>query len=222
MNVHIKRLLALLLTLAMLAGTVPAVLAAEPDAGTDPNNNPFRFDDVQDASQYYYEPVYWAVDRQVTNGTSASTFSPDAGCTRAQVVALLWRAAGRPEPTSRVYENPFKDVRTGVYFYKAMLWAIGRKITTGTGETRFSPDEICTRGQSVTFLWRYFGEPEPAGTANLFADVPAGQYYSKAVLWAVEQGITNGTSPATFRPEAPCTRGQIVTFLWRAFGGNAA
>ena len=172
-----------------------------------------RFDDVKDPAQYYYEPVYWAVDKSITTGTGAATFSPNAGCTRAQVVTFLWRAAGEPEPTKG--DNPFQDVKPNAYYYKAVLWAVEKGITTGTSATTFRPDATCTRGQIVTFLWRYNDMPEPTKTDNPFADVKADQYYYKAVLWAVEKGITKGTSDSKFSPDSTCTRGQIVTFLYR-------
>ena len=175
---------------------------------------PFRFDDVQDESQYFFDPVYWAVEKGITTGASATKFSPDAGCTRAQVVTFLWRAAGKPEPTKT--ENPFGDVQPDAYYYKAVLWAVEKGITTGTSATTFRPDQTCTRGQIVTFLWRYNEQPEPKSSTNPFTDVPAGQYYYKAVLWAVEKGITKGTSADKFSPDSTCTRAQIVTFLYRA------
>ncbi|MBR4132474.1 MAG: S-layer homology domain-containing protein [Oscillospiraceae bacterium] len=174
----------------------------------------FRFDDVQDASQYYYEPVYWAVEKGITTGSTPTTFNPGAGCTRAQVVTFLWRAAGKPEPTSTT--NPFEDVAADQYYYKAVLWAVEKGITTGTSATTFRPDQTCTRGQIVTFLWRYSGQPEPESSTNPFVDVPADQYYYKPVLWAVENGITKGTSADKFSPASTCTRAQIVTFLYRA------
>ena len=175
---------------------------------------PFRFDDVKDESQYYFDPVYWAVDNGITTGATPTTFSPGAGCTRAQVVTFLWRAAGKPEPTKT--DNPFHDVQPDAYYYKAVLWAVEKGITTGTSATTFRPDQTCTRGQIVTFLWRYNEQPEPTKMDNPFTDVPVDQYYYKAVLWAVEKGITKGTSADKFSPDSTCTRAQIVTFLYRA------
>ena len=113
-------------------------------------------------------------------------------------------------------ESPFSDVTGGEYYYDAVMWAAGSKITTGTTPTTFSPHEGCTRAQVVTFLWRTFGKPAPTSNNNPFTDVPASAYYYDAVLWAVEMGITTGTTATTFSPEATCTRGQIVTFLYRA------
>ena len=178
-----------------------------PPAPTNP------FTDVK-SGEYYYDPVLWAVNHQpqITNGTSPTTFSPDATCTRGQVVTFLWRAKGCPEPTSTT--NPFTDVPGNEYYYKAVLWAVEQGITNGTSKTTFSPNDPCTRAHVVTFLWRAESQPA-AGSANPFTDVPAGQYYTDAVLWAVSKNITNGTSANTFSPDSPCTRGQIVTFLYR-------
>ena len=177
----------------------------------DGSRNPFQ--DVPDDA-YYFEAVNWAVANNVTNGTSETTFSPNVGCTRAQVVTFLWRAAGQPEPTEGT--NPFTDVKEGTYYYKAVLWAVEKGITNGTSETTFDPDETCTRGQIVTFLWRREGKPAPTGANNPFADVKPSAYFGSAVLWAVETGITNGTSETTFEPNEDCTRAQVVTFLFRA------
>ena len=178
-------------------------------------NNPFT--DVSE-SAYYYDAVLWAVNRepQITNGTSVTTFSPDAPCTRGQVVTFLWRASGCPTPKST--SNPFRDVKTTDYYYTAVLWAAENGITTGTSATTFSPNDPCTRAHVVTFLWRAQKEPTPASANNPFNDVASGQYYTTAVLWAVGHTpqITNGTSATTFSPNATCTRGQIVTFLYRA------
>ena len=175
-------------------------------------DNPFT--DVKE-NRYFYEPVLWAYYRtpQVTTGTTPTTFSPDDKCTRAQVVTFLWRSAGTPEPVSTA--NPFKDVRSDKYYYKAVLWALENNITTGTSPTQFSPDSACTRAQVVTFLWRTKGSPEPMTSANPFEDVKSDKYYYKAVLWALENNITTGTDAARFSPDGACTRGQIVTFLYR-------
>ena len=162
-------------------------------------------------SAYYYDAVYWAAENGVTYGTSATTFSPNASCTRAQMVTFLWRAAGSPEPENAV--NPFTDVSATAYYYDAVLWAVGEGITNGTSATTFSPDATVTRGQTVTFLWRYDGSP--VVSSGSFADVPADAYYASAVAWAVSEGVTNGTSATTFSPDAACTRAQIVTFLYR-------
>ncbi|MBR6826121.1 MAG: S-layer homology domain-containing protein, partial [Oscillospiraceae bacterium] len=124
-------------------------------------------------------------------------------------------------PVFAVESNPFTDVKEKDYFYDPVLWAVANGITTGTSKTTFSPEKPCTRAQVVTFLWRAAGSPEPSQTDNPFTDVPAGQYYYKAVLWAVEEGITTGTSKTTFGPDKSCTRAQVVTFLWRAAGEPA-
>ena len=184
-----------------------------PDSEAQPPENPFR--DVKQGS-YYYDPVLWAVNHQpqITNGTGPRTFSPEVTCTRGQVVTFLWRAEGCPEPKSA--SNPFTDVEGDAYYCKAVLWANGNNITNGTGANTFSPEEPCTRAHVVTFLWRTANKPT-AGSGNPFKDVPTGQYYTDAVLWAVNHDpqITNGTGADTFSPDNPCTRGQIVTFLYR-------
>lgn len=180
----------------------------------DGSNCPGRvFSDMPVRGSWAHDPIDWAIGGGVTNGTSATTFSPEEGCTRAQVVTFLWRAAGQPEPTSNA--NPFADVKAGQYYYKAVLWAVEHGITNGMSATEFGPDDTCTRAQIVTFLWRYEGKPAPSSTRNPFADVNTGSYYGSAVLWAVEHGITNGMSATEFCPENTCTRAQVVTFLYR-------
>ena len=163
--------------------------------------------------QYYYDAVMWAVEQGITGGTSATTFSPNAPCTRAQVVTFLHRMVASPEPAA--IGMPFTDVKDNAYYYKPVKWALGSKITGGTSDTTFSPDVTCTRGQVVTFLWRTAGQPEAKSNKCNFTDVKSDNYYYKAVLWAVEQGITGGTSATTFSPDDSCTRGQVVTFLYR-------
>ena len=175
-----------------------------------------QFDDVQDPGAYYYKPVYWAVGRGVTNGTSPTTFSPGKDCTRGQIVTFLWKAMGSPEPSST--NNPFIDVKESDYFYKPVLWAKENGITSGTSETTFSPGKPCTRGQIETFLWIANGRPEPGSTENPFTDVKTTDYFFKPVLWAKENKITSGTSASTFSPGNTCTRAQAMTFLWIASG----
>ena len=171
------------------------------------------FTDVADKA-YYRDAVAWAVENGITKGTTATTFSPNATCTRAQAVTFLWRAAGSPKPETRTM--PFTDVPVGSYYYDAVLWAVENGITKGTSDTTFSPDATCSRAQIVAFLWRSEKSPA-AGTANPFADVKSTAYYADAVLWAVKEDITKGTTSTTFSPNADCTRAQIVTFLYRAF-----
>ncbi|MBQ6430709.1 MAG: S-layer homology domain-containing protein [Oscillospiraceae bacterium] len=172
-----------------------------------------RFTDMPAKGNWAHDPIDWAVVHGVTSGTSATTFSPNAGCTRAQVVTFLWRAAGSPEPAAAV--SPFKDTAEDAYYYKAVLWAVENEITAGTSVTTFSPEATCTRAQIVTFLWRYEGAPEPTAAANPFQDVAAGAYFAKAVLWASENGVTAGTSATAFSPDDTCTRAHVVTFLYR-------
>ena len=171
------------------------------------------FTDVADKA-YYKDAVAWAVENGITKGTTATTFSPNATCTRAQAVTFLWRAAGSPEPKTSTM--PFTDVNAGSYYYDAVLWAVENGITKGTSDTTFSPDATCSRAQIVAFLWRSEKSPA-AGSRNPFADVKSSAYYADAVLWAVKEDITKGTTNTTFSPDADCTRAQIVTFLYRAF-----
>ena len=180
---------------------------------TKVNGNPQTgvFVDVATGS-YYEDAVDWAVENGITKGTDDIHFSPDGICTRAQAVTFLWRAAGSPKPETRAM--PFTDVPVGSYYYDAVLWAVENGITKGTSDTTFSPNTTCTRAQIVAFLWRSEKSPA-AGIANPFADVKSTAYYADAVLWAVKENITKGTTSTTFSPNADCTRAQIVTFLWR-------
>ena len=166
------------------------------------------------ATDYYYDAVLWAVEEGITNGTSATTFSPGADCTRAQMATFLWRAAGSPEPVGTT--NPFADIAADAYYAKAVQWAYEQGITGGTSATTFSPDAACTRAQMVTFLHRV-AEGKPVSDTVVFADIKADKYYAKSVQWAYEQKITVGTSATTFSPDDPCTRAQMVTFLYRYF-----
>ena len=177
------------------------------------NGNPQTgvFVDVATGS-YYEDAVDWAVGNGITQGTDDTHFSPDGICTRAQAVTFLWRAAGSPKPETRTM--PFTDIPVGSYYYDAVLWAVENDITKGTSDTTFSPNMTCTRAQIVAFLWRSEKSPA-AGTDNPFADVKSAAYYADAVLWAVKENITRGTTNTTFSPNADCTRAQIVTFLWR-------
>ena len=162
---------------------------------------------------YYEKAVTWAVDNGITNGTSDTTFSPNDACNRGQLVTFLWRMAGKPIAQNR--NNPFTDVKEGTFCYEAVLWAAEQGITTGKTATTFCPAETCTRGQAITFLWRYAGKPAPKTQTRQFTDVAAGSFCDQAVLWAVENGITNGKSAAIFDPMGKCTRAQAVTFLYR-------
>lgn len=207
-------------TFAMPNGkvTVKAVfaeIAEEPEVPeeVEKQENPF-VDVTEDA--YYYDAVLWAVENGITGGTSATTFSPAAACTRAQTIMFLWRVAGSPKSTMTVC--PFTDVAPSDYYYEAVLWAVENGITSGTSATTFSPDDTVTRAQSVTFLWRLAQAPA-AEQANPFADVSSDDYYYNAVRWAFEKGITAGTSATIFGSDGSCLRGQIITFLYRYVKG---
>ena len=169
------------------------------------------FSDVS-TNAYYYEAVKWAQEKGITGGIGNGLFGPNQPCTRAQIVTFLWRAAGSPEPKSM---SSFSDVSADSYYAKAVAWAVENGITTGTGDGKFSPDTTCTRAQSVTFLYRAMGTAPT--TVNGFTDVAADSFCADAVAWAVENGVTNGTSASAFSPSNGCTRAQIVTFLFRAY-----
>ena len=161
---------------------------------------------------YYYEAVKWAVENGITNGVGYNLFAPGRPCTRAQIVTFLWRAAGSPEPKNM---NSFSDVPAGSYYAKAVAWAVENGIALGVSADRFAPDDTCTRAHAVTFLARALnGKAE--GKAE-FVDVPENGYYAGAVAWASENGVTEGIGMGKFGPNSDCTRGQIVTFLYRAY-----
>lgn len=192
-----------------------AVTGATVSASITVKGNPFE--DVS-ADDFFYKPTLWAYYHNpgITAGTSADTFSPYGEATRAQAMTFLWRAVGAPEPGE--LENPFTDVKEENYYYKPVLWAWENGITAGTSETTFSPDMTVNRCQFMTFLYAAFERPEVSDeTANPFADVAEEDFYYKPVLWAVENGITAGTSATTFSPRKLCSRREIVTFLYACF-----
>lgn len=170
-----------------------------------------RFYDVPNDA-YYYEAVKWAAASGIAQGYGNGLFGPDDPCTRGQVVTFLWRAAGCPEPSA---PSSFSDVSQDAYYAKAVAWAVEAGIAHGYSSDAFGPDDICTRGQVATFLWRAAGSPESAASSG-FADVAEGAYYADAVAWAAENGIAHGYDNGSFGPDDGCTRGQAVTFLWRA------
>lgn len=170
------------------------------------------FSDVA-ATAFYYEPVKWAVSQGVTKGTTNTTFSPNRACTRAEAVTFLWRACDSPEPS--ISECPFTDLPESAFYYKAALWAYENKITSGVSSALFGPSQLCTRSQIVTFLYRMNDTPSVSGSTT-FRDVPSGSFYEHSVNWAAQNGITTGTSKTQFSPNNNCTRGEIVTFLYRS------
>ena len=170
------------------------------------------FTDVP-AGEWYYEPVYWAVENGITDGVTETLFDPEGQCTRAQMVTFLWRAAGQPQPKTTT--NPFDDVDADEYYYDAVLWAVEEGITDGVTDTQFDPEGTCTRAQMVTFLWRAAGQPDVSAASGTFEDVDADEYYYQAVQWATQEEITDGMTDTTFQPSGICTRAQAVTFLYR-------
>lgn len=160
-------------------------------------------------SDYFYDPVLWAIEKGVTIGTSATTFFPHTTCSQDHILTFLWRAVGSPEPT---IASPYSNaaVKSDQYFYKAFVWAWEKGLI---GNTAHDPHAPCSRSDVVTYLWKLDGSPKT--DYSNFTDVPASAPYAQAVAWAVQNGVTYGTSDTTFSPDATCTRGQIVTFLWR-------
>lgn len=197
MKSHLRRILSTAVALVVLLGGLLPVSAA-------------GFSDVPSGA-YYAEAVRWAVDRSITQGVTSTSFKPNGICSRAEAVTFLWRFDYMPHFGK---DLSFTDVPSGSYYYDAVRWAVDRSITAGVSKTKFAPNDPCTRGQIVTFLWNFMGKPKSGGS-NRFQDVAAGRYYSQAVCWAAEKGITNGTTATTFSPDDPCTRAQIVTMLYR-------
>lgn len=195
-------------------GTIPSVVHAQ-EIGTDEevySASQGSFADVE-AGKYYYRPVYWAVENNVTNGTGTAIFSPDNHCSRSQTVTFLWRIAGEPEPDS--LDTGFADVVSDSFYEKAVAWAVENGITKGKNSSSFDPEGICSRSEFVTFLHRAAGTPDPHGSGGGFGDVVSGSFYEKAVIWAVENGVTTGTGANSFSPGKICTRAEVVTFLHR-------
>lgn len=170
-----------------------------------------NFSDVKE-SDYFYKPIYWAVENGITKGTTATTFSPKATCTNAHILTFLWRAYGSQEPT---ITNPFTDVKESDYFYKAALWAAQKGLISGK---EFKANDPCTRGSTVKFMWTLAGKP--TGNTASFSDVPSNSDLYNAVAWAYKVGVTAGTTENTFSPNNTCTRGQIVTFLYRGLANK--
>lgn len=195
--------------------TMPAskvtVTAAFAEKKAEPIVPEKLFADVS-AEEYYYEAVKWASENGVTGGIGENLFGANLPCTRAQIVTFLWRAAGSPEPKGM---SGFVDVSADAYYAKAVAWAVEEGIVSGTSATTFDPDAVCTRAQSVAFLYRAFGEK--VNKAAGFSDVSADAYYADAVAWAVENGVASGIGGGLFAPDQDCARGQIVAFLYRAY-----
>ena len=172
------------------------------------------FKDVQKYSDFWYDPTYYLSAQGVVKGYDNGTkFKPDNDCTRAQMMTFLWRLNGSPKPKST--KTDFTDIKKSDYYYNAVLWAVEKGITTGTSKTKFGPSGVCTRGQTVTFLWRMAGKPSVGNAKNKFKDVKKGDYFYDAVIWASGKKIVAGYSDGTFKPSGKCARRQMVTFLYK-------
>ena len=173
-----------------------------------------QFKDVTVSSDFWYEPTYHLVDSGVVKGYDNQTrFKPSNECSRAQMVTFLWRLSGQPAPKAKT--TAFTDVESTDYFFKPVIWAVEKGITTGVSKTGFDPQGICSRAQTVTFLWRMAGKPEPKSSVCKFTDVNADDYFYKAAIWASEKKILAGYDDNTFRPKGKCLRRQMVTFLYK-------
>ena len=200
MKKTLKKMLCGVCSAAMLMGAVSFSASAAA-----------AFTDVK-PTDYFAKPVEWAVQNGITAGVSDTQFGPYQSCTRAQAMTFLWAAAGRPDPTTSAN---FSDVKSTDYFAKAVAWAVENGITAGVGGGKFGANQPCTRGQIMTFLWRFGGSEEIQGGAS-FSDVSSSDYFAKPVAWAVKNEVTAGIGGGKFGPNQTCTRGQIMTMLWRA------
>ncbi len=172
------------------------------------------YKDVKNFKDFWYDPTYYLAGLGVVKGYDNGTkFKPDNDCTRAQMVTFLWRLKGSPKPKTK--STKFTDIKKGDYYYNAVLWAVENGITTGTSKTTFGPSGVCTRGQTVTFLWRMAGKPSVGNAKCKFSDVKKGAYYYDAVIWASKQKIVAGYKDGTFQPDNKCARRQMVTFLYK-------
>lgn len=187
-----------------------------PDPTPTPGyKNPFA--DVKE-SDWYYKSVMWGAENHVVAGLTSTAFGPNVTCTRAQIVTFIWRAMGKPDASSE--ECTFTDVDETDFYYKAMLWGAENKIVNGYSDTQFAPNATCTRSEIVTFLWRVMGKPAAGSDVNPFTDVSSADFCYNAMLWAVEEGIAKGYTKDTFAPYATITRGETITFLYRAGEGE--
>ena len=194
--------------------------ASNKDADGNPGQTRMSVDitvlykDVTKSSDFWYAPTNYLTAKDVVKGYENQTlFKPGNDCTRAQMLTFMWRLAGSPTPKSKTCQ--FSDVKEGEYYYKPVLWAVENGITTGYDDGTFRPKTVCTRAQTVTFLWRMAGKPSPKSSTNNFNDVKTTDYFYKATLWASEKKILAGYDDGTFRPQGLCLRRQMVTFLYK-------
>ena len=184
------------------------------DGVSDFCNVTVLYKDVTDSNDFWYEPTYELTSKGIVKGYNNQTeFRPANNCTRAQMVTFIWRLAGEPKPKSKTCK--FTDVTTDKYYYKPVLWAVEKGITTGYSDKTFRPNATCLRRHAVTFLWRFAGSPAPSSDKIKFKDVKETDYYANPVIWASEKNILAGYEDGTFKPEGECLRRQMVTFLYK-------
>ena len=204
-----KNLLAFIVACAVVLGLFAGSMGNIKAYGEGP-----FFTDVIDESDFWFTPAYWGANNGIVMGYNDGTFGPDKQCTRAQMVTFIWRLAGKPEPAQK--ENPFSDIKSSDYFYKACLWGNEKEIVMGYNDGTFRPSNKCLRNQAVTFLWRFAGKPEPSTQKSPFKDIKESDYFYKAVLWGAEMKIVAGyPSEGKFKPKGECLRRQMVTFLYK-------
>ena len=192
----------------------PATIYAKVDGVTLKCSVQVLYKDVTNSKDFWYAPTNYLTNKDIVKGYDKQTlFKPNNKCTRAQMVTFLWRLKGSPKPKATT--TTFKDIKTNAYYYKAVVWAVEKGITTGVSKKKFNPSGVCTRAQTVTFLWRMAGKPKPASSKNKFTDINSSDYFYKAVLWASGKKIVEGYKNNTFRPQNKCTRRQMVTFLYK-------
>jgi hypothetical protein len=202
-------------TFTMPSSNVTVTVTFKAASATTTTGTPVSgFTDVS-STDYFADAVAWAVEQGITTGTSTTSFSPNATCTRADMMTFLWRAAGSPDASANI---TFSDVSADAYYAKAVSWAIANGITSGTGDGKFSPNATISRAEAIQFLYRASNGTSNGGST--FSDVAANAYYANAVAWAVANGITSGTGNNTFSPNANCVRAQIVQFLYKEYANK--
>ena len=207
MKHRIVQFISIVICIVLIVGMFPSV------NNVDEVSASCFFSDVTNEDDFWFAPAYWGASNNIVYGYSDGTFGPAKECTRAQMVTFIWRIAGKPNP--EITNSPFSDIEKSDYFYKAALWGNENHIVEGYKDGTFRPQNLCTRKQAVTFLWRLADRPEPDSMDSKFSDIKESEYFYKPVLWASELGIVAGYEDGTFKPSGKCLRRQMVTFLYK-------